>query len=305
MKFYIMFFLSSTSLLFGQEWMPLFDGKRLPDHNHYLGVPPKTSDVPGLERNEQGEYTEGLGWDDPLGVFSIVEYDGEPVIRISGEVIGALVLDDPIGNYHLKLKFKWGPHRWAWAMDKPRNSGILYHHGNGKGHEFNLHEGNLGSYWTKKAGADIPYTLTSDLADSVHLDYAAYASLIPTISDAMPKFHPSAPFQRGEDDGEWKIVTADPVVERAAGEWNSLELICWENYAMHIVNGNICFILVNGHYQDKGELFPLTQGRIALQSEGSEIFFKDVQLQLLDELPAIFEDFLQQHQLKVPNFSED
>lgn len=274
--------LLALSCVSAQEWEPLFDGEHLPDNNHYLGVPDRSIEVPGMERNADGDYTGNLGWEDPLGVFSVVQLEGEPVIRISGAVQGALVLKKSVGNYHLRLQFKWGDVRWDWALDKPRNSGILYHHGGGKGHEFNLHEGNLASYWSKKAGADIPCVITEDLAESVQVDYAAYQALIPSIAAAMPKFDPRAHIQRFEDDGEWTIVTAEPLTEKSPGAWNTLELVCWGDNAMHIVNGQICLILLNGHVQREGAIQALEAGRLALQSEGTEIFFKDIEMRHLD-----------------------
>ena len=45
---------------------------------------------------------------DPLDVFSVVDLDGEKVIRISGESWGGISTVKEYGNYHLRLKYKWG-----------------------------------------------------------------------------------------------------------------------------------------------------------------------------------------------------
>ena len=46
------------------------------------------------------------------GVFQVVALDGEPAIRISGEVYGGLATKEEFGNYWLQLEFKWGERRF-------------------------------------------------------------------------------------------------------------------------------------------------------------------------------------------------
>ena len=52
---------------------------------------------------------------DPKGVFSVVEVDGKPAIRISGDGLGGLTTLKEYENYHLELEFKWGEKRFAAA----------------------------------------------------------------------------------------------------------------------------------------------------------------------------------------------
>src|SRR5207244_1935234 len=69
------------------EWRALFNGKDLAGWETWLGKPNKAIDVPGLEKNAQGEYAGPVGLDkDPKGVFSVIEVDGKPAVRVSGEV---------------------------------------------------------------------------------------------------------------------------------------------------------------------------------------------------------------------------
>ena len=86
--------------------------------------------MPGLPRDKDGNYTTPLGADrDPLKVFSVVEVDGKPAIRISGEVFGELRSKDSFQNYRLRMQFKWGQLKWPPrdGASTPRDSGILYH----------------------------------------------------------------------------------------------------------------------------------------------------------------------------------
>ena len=120
------------------EWQSLFNGKELPPYHHYLGIPDASIDIPGLEKDSLGNYIQGLGWSDPLKVFSVAGLENESVIRISGQVIGGLVLADSLSNYHLKLQFKWGDIKWDWMEGRPKDGGILYHQRKGGRHEFQI-----------------------------------------------------------------------------------------------------------------------------------------------------------------------
>jgi hypothetical protein len=79
-------------------WKDLFNGKDFQGWDTYLGPPlnssgTKLSDIPvGLNN-------------DPDHVFSIVNQDGENLIRISGTGFGAISTHEEYDNFHLQLKF--------------------------------------------------------------------------------------------------------------------------------------------------------------------------------------------------------
>ena len=52
---------------------------------------------------------------------------------------------------------------------------------------------------------------------------------------------------------EWQIVIANPYNEHPHGEWNTLEVICWENHAVHMINGKVNLIVLNSFYLDDGQ----------------------------------------------------
>jgi hypothetical protein len=56
-------------------------------------------------------------------------------------------------------------------------------------------------------------------------------------------------------------------IEKPFGEWNEYEITC---------RGGDVTLVVNGHKANEGKNGNLTKGRIALQSEGAEVHFKDV-----------------------------
>ena len=278
-----------------EKWQPLFDGANLPPSGHYLGRPDRSVEVPGLKKDSLGNYLEGLGYSDPLEVFSVADHQGESVIRISGQVIGGLILADSISNFHLKLKFKWGDIKWDWMEGRPKDGGILYHQRPGFRHELQIHEGDVGSYWAKKVVLDIPARITSDLPDAILQAKPYLLPLVNTLTDTMFIFDSRADLLHFDGSGgpkDWQIVLANPYHENPHGAWNSLELICWGNHAVHIINGKVNLILLNSFYKENDELRPLNSGRLVLQSEGAEIFFKEIEIMDLVKTPKLLESYL-------------
>jgi hypothetical protein len=68
-----------------------------------------------------------------------------------------------------------------------------------------------------------------------------------------------------------RIEPKDPV-EKPLGEWNACEITC--------TGGDIVFV-VNGVKVNEGKNCSFTKGRIALQSEGAEVHFKDIAIKKL------------------------
>lgn len=71
------------------------------------------------------------------------------------------------------------------------------------------------------------------------------------------------------------IKTKD--AEKPTGEWNTIEVIC---------DGDTIVNIVNGVEVNRGTKASLTKGRIVLQSEGAEVFYRKVELTPLKKKPA-------------------
>ena len=73
--------------------------------------------------------------------------------------------------------------------------------------------------------------------------------------------------------GPWDNVAGyrDPVgeMEKRHGEWNLLELVARGDHLRQFVNGKLA--------NEGSEAFP-SSGRILFQSEGAEVFFRDIEL---------------------------
>ena len=222
-----------------------------------------------------GDYAGPIGLDkDPKGVFTVVDADGKPAIRISGEIFGALTSKEEFENYHLKLEFKWGKKKWPPREEKPRHSALLYHsvgpHGVAGSHwmrsfEFQLQEKDCGDFWS---------------VDRVLIDVEAV--------NQEPKDPKSdLVYKKGSPKvtGTTRRIHKETDHERPAGEWNTIELYCAGQTSVHVVNGKVVMVLQGLRQRISGIEAPLTKGRLQLQSEGAEVFYRNMMIQPIAEIP--------------------
>ena len=261
-----------------QKWEPLFNGNDLSGWEFYLGVPDPSVDVPGMDRNEEGVYTQPLGvGNDPLNVFTVVEVDGTSAIRASGQIFGSLATVQEYGNYHLKLEVKWGKQKWAPRADKPCNAGVLYHGTGefGKGldvwkisHECQVMETMFGdSYRMGETYCDI--TASRDEKGRYTFDRSAPIVHFGPQTVGLPP-----------------ICSKNPINEKPHGQWNTIEVLCYEGTGVHVINGKVNMIITNSHLLIDGKETPLTKGVIQLQSEGAEIYYRNIQIRPINKIPA-------------------
>lgn len=246
-------FLSSCE----KPWQPLFNGENLEGWDTWVGIPENDSIPLGLNN-------------DPLNLFSVVDLDGEKVIRISGEVNASLATKEEFENYHLTIDFKWGDElftRW--------NSRLLYHSygefAEGLGvwmssHELQLLTGSIGdSYRMGKSYCEIPMVKNDD----GKYVYSKDGERKPSIPDT-----------------DTKIVAKNGDHEKPAGEWNTIELYCFGSTSVHVVNGKANMVNYNSaKFLGEGKTEPLTKGKIQFQSEGGELFIKNIKIKPIKEIP--------------------
>ncbi len=266
------------------EWTPLFNGKDLSGWETFLGAPPGGQDPLGRDR-------------DPNGVFSVVEVDGVPAIRISGEGLGGIATHAEYGNYHLELEFKWGEKRFAPRANEPRDSGLLYH-ASGDYHpmsgwlesvEFGILEGGeTGDFWSVPGpkGARIVVDLEGEDVPKAKRRYPTQA----LKWRAGGKKYSGADLRAAHGDGHG-ILNGDDN-EKPRGQWNKLDLICVGQTGIHAVNGTVNLVLTNIRKTIDGNNEPLTRGRIQLQSEGAEVFYRNIRLRPIAVIPIEFREAL-------------
>ena len=211
---------------------------------------------------------------DPLDVFTVIDLDGEKMIRISGESWGGISTVKEFSNYHLRLKYKWGQAKWGQKKDKPRDSGLLYHavgpHGADYGawmrsQEFQIEEGNTGDYWGVAGGVqDIPaFQINNKYVYDPSIEMVTFSATSPSGRHCVKK-------------GMFEINDG----------WNTLDLYCFKDTSVHVVNGNTVMVLYNSRQQDEDRFAPLVKGKIQIQSEGAEVFYKDIFVESIKGIPG-------------------
>jgi len=185
---------------------------------------------------------------DPDRVFTV--HNG--MIHVSGAEFGYFATEAEYENYRLTLEFKWGEKTHPPRSGLARDSGVLYHFVGPdkiwpKSIEFQIIEGGTG---------DII------LVDGAALTVGGVANTEGRID------------RRGK--GKWEDVAGyrDPAgeVENPRGEWNRLELIADGDSVKYFVNGKIV---------NEGTAASPRRGKILFQSEGAEVFFRNIVLQPL------------------------
>jgi Domain of Unknown Function (DUF1080) len=246
----------------------LFNGNDLRGWDTYVGPAYDT-----IEKKFSG-LPVGLNTD-PDRVFSVIKEDGKAAIRISGEKFGGISTQQSFKNYHLRLEFKWGKLKWHPKRNAKRDSGLLYHavgdHGADGGfwmrsQEFQIQEGDCGDYWGVAGGiADVPAVRKSDN----RFVYTRGAELL-TFREKGP---------------QGRNCVKDPNAEKPTGEWNVIDLYCFGDTSVHVVNGQVTMILYNLRQLEKDREIPLTEGKIQLQSEGAEIFYRNLWVEEIKAIP--------------------
>jgi hypothetical protein len=219
---------------------------------------------------------------DPRGVFTVTN----GMIRISGEGLGYLATESDYRDYHLVAEFKWGRTNYHWGdrVGKARDSGIFLHatgpDGNshdGKGAfmaaiECQVMQGAVGDFLLIR-GETVDNSL---IAPRVTVEASPERDL-----DGWWTWRAGGGKQTitrwgrinwSDKDREWKDrldFRGLRDVESTRDEWTRVECVCDGARIQLKVNGT----LVN----EASEVFP-SRGKILLQCEGSEVFFRRLEL---------------------------
>lgn len=260
------------------NWQPLFNGRDLSGWSTWLGKPHASADIPGEPKDEKGNYTQLLGVDrDPLGVFKVVTVDGQPALSISGQVFGGMQTKEEFSNYHLRLQFKWGEKKWAPRDQAVRDSGLLYHVHSA----FNFNN----RTWPRSPELQIQEHDVGDLYSIGSVITVNARRLDP--AKRLFQYDPQGtPTEFLEQPPIGNRCIKYPDAEKPTGEWNTVELICVGDESIHIVNGTVVMRLKKARRIDGAQPEPLTRGKVLLQSEGAEIYYRGVELRPITAVPA-------------------
>lgn len=227
----------------------------------------------GTHLNHWYTFIAGKGRDtDPNKVFTLQN----KFIRISGEEYGCLTTKDEYENYILTAKFKWGNKTWGEREYNARDCGILLHSVGKDGDwgnawlysvEYQIIEGATGDYWL--LGDDSKdYAITSNVKD------APQGAFMYDPGGKPVTIHKGR-IDRRFRDPDWKDVKdfrGRNEIEKRHGKWNRVKCVVRDGQIWNYLNGK----LVNHAYDVKPR-----SGKIQLQSEMAEVFFKDIKLRKL------------------------
>jgi hypothetical protein len=191
---------------------------------------------------------------DPDHVFTMKN----GVLHITGQYLGYLATRETnFSNYKLVAEFKWGDKTWAPRLTNACDSGILVHCVGKDG------------VWPKCIEAQIIEGGTGDML----VVSGAYITV-----DGMTKGPATARFDR-PGRNPWrdeKGFRGPHEIEKPRGEWNRMEVVC---------DGGSVSLIVNGHPTISGTNAIPQGGKILVQSEGAEIFFRRLDVYPLSAKP--------------------
>jgi hypothetical protein len=246
----------------------------------FTGVPHTSVDIDWDGKSDDGVAGKPLGLGrNERGIFTVILEEGKPVLRVSGEIYAALTTEEEFENYHLKLEFRWGERKWAPRLDRNRDSGILYHcvgkHGAFwnvfmRSLECQIQEEDCGSFY------QVGGMLAMVPVDSVQrLNYQRKLKPVFKSDGELREFAP----------GKNGIVLHSASEEKPNGEWNTIEVMAVGDQAVHIVNGKVVMGLQQVRQETGDGVIPLKRGRIQIQSEGAELFYRQILIRAISEIP--------------------
>ncbi len=188
---------------------------------------------------------------DPDHVFRVE--DG--VIHVSGHEMGYLVTKQPFHRFYLRADFKWGEGTFLDRAGQARDSGILYNiQGEPKvwprSLEFQIKEGETGDFW---------------MTDGAALTGSDSKRVTGPPGGAKNIGH----IDKGPEQNVVGFRNTTGEFEHPHGEWNTLEVIVEDKVVRQYVNGKLANVGTDP--------FP-TEGKVLFQSEGAEIYFRNIQL---------------------------
>ena len=235
--------LAGSSPDLSSGWEPLFNGTDLSGWYSYLPSKGKNNDPEGVFRAENG-------------VIHILGVENKGTREF-----GYLATEKSYRNYHLRLEYRWGDKRFAPRERSKRDSGVVYHvSGRDKvwpqGVEYQIQEGDTGDFWLLGGP-----TLTTTVASTRPKEPQFAANGVPYQSRS----------------GSYVRIAKDETHEQAG--WNTVDIIVRGNTAVHMINGVVNNRAYSLHTPGGGDL---NAGKILLQAEGAEVFYRNVEIRPLE-----------------------
>jgi hypothetical protein len=161
------------------------------------------------------------------------------MIHIRGQDFGYIATDKSYANYRLTVEFRWGEAQYAPRATGKRDSGVLYH------------------FPADAPDRVWPRSIECQVQEGDCGDIWCVAGADATSAN------------RQEHAWGMKHIFRTEDFEKPRGEWNTIEVVARGDTIEHYVNG---------HLVNRATGVTVTAGRILLQSEGAEVFYRKVEL---------------------------
>jgi len=194
----------------------------------------------------------GLVERDPRAIFSVVTIDNEPAIRISGQTWGALISREEYDAFELTLEYRWGS-----AIYPPlgfRDSGVMY--------------------WSVGAPGAV------NAGGGALADPPGSGGFMISVESQIAGNDVGTTYALGPI--SFRTVRHTPQPELPIGQWNELRIVAGADRSEHRLNGRTVSEQAELVLTLPGEApRALTRGKLQMQSEGAEIFFRRIKIRRL------------------------
>jgi len=239
-------------------WKPLFNGKNLKGWSLHFASKTAADGPP------------------PATLFTVEDgaIHAYPTQAAGSEQPNAYIeTDASYKDYVLSLEYRWGEKKFSPRLNLVRDAGLIYHVHRERpsdwpaGSEAQIQEGDVGDSWA----------VSSQLSSFVNPKTGRYA---------LPE-DGGVPVTVGHD-GKFERTRHNRVNEYPG--WNTLEVIVRGDRATHVVNGviNMRVYDIRGWDAATNSWVKVEQGKIALQAESAEVFYRNIRIRPLtkaDDMP--------------------
>jgi hypothetical protein len=211
--------------------------------------------------------------EDPRSVFRV----SHGLLYVTGDGLGGLITNKAYRDYHLVLEYRWGDKTWGERENAARDSGLLIHSNGVDGGyqgiwmpsiEVQIIEGGVGDFvpvtGKDAAGKPVPISLTATVTldrdgevvwkeDGVAETFGAKNRRRINWRDRDPDWQDVKGFRGAKD------------VDSPGQKWTRIDVLA---------DGDRITTFVNGHKVNEATRVSPTEGRIQLQTELAEIFFR-------------------------------
>lgn len=204
---------------------------------------------------------------------------------------GYLATEKEYSHFRLRMEYKWGVKKFKPRMNAVRDAGLLYH------------VTPPDSVWPRCVECQIQEGDVGDCFTVRGVRVTTQVEIVPIKTPSGLKNLPRYKADGGETKtlGDSGIVRVVKSSTRERDGWNRIELVVRGNQeSEHIVNGETVFHanelqelgsearstpLTPGEV-DRRKWQPLTRGRIGLQCEYAEVFYRGIEIKELAEITA-------------------